>query len=118
MGNEDFDCPQCGNGHIVFRSGISKKTGKKYAFWACDNWKGKCGYIQDRKSGKKPATIEKRNFSKPVVELSDEQQAIVDMAEELKRPGGRSLVIQAKAGTGKTFCLEMLCWELLEGDEE
>lgn len=116
MSNDDFDCPKCGNGHLRFLSGKSKKPPyRKYAFWACSNYKGKCDYTTNTNPKKgQQEEVERRNFHKPSVVLTAEQQAIVNMAEELKKPGGRNLVIAAKAGTGKTFCLEMLAWELLE----
>jgi hypothetical protein len=50
----DGPAPECGHGPARWISGISKKTNKPYAFWACSNpnWKdeggdGKCTFERD-----------------------------------------------------------------------
>lgn len=42
---EGDTCPQCGQGKLVHKSGVSKKNGKAYSFVGCDNFKNGCKYI-------------------------------------------------------------------------
>lgn len=39
-------CLQCGQGMIVRKSGTSKKTGKPYTMYACDNYPA-CKFVQN-----------------------------------------------------------------------
>ena len=47
-------CPTCEelkeDGKLIWKEGISKRTGEKYNFWGCSNYKIGCRYIYEKRS--------------------------------------------------------------------
>lgn len=97
--SNDSVCSTCST-PLVFKSGVSKKTGKPYGMWTCPHWYTHQNKPNTNRPSKRTAV---KNIDFSGVVLTAEQSAVVQGIHDIMDDDSVvGLSVSARAGTGKS----------------